>query len=129
MKCNYKIKNIDCVNCAKKIEDYLNKDDKISDVSINYSTLNISYVTNIENSINYVNKKIKEIEPDTYIYDKEIKEKNYFYDYLNLILGFILATIGIFITIPYYINYILIILYGVIILGIILLNYRMSTLQ
>ena len=76
MKCNYKIKNIDCVNCAKKIEDYLNKDDKISDVSINYSTLNISYVTNIENSINYVNKKIKEIEPDTYIYDKKIKEKN-----------------------------------------------------
>ena len=122
MKCNYKIKNIDCVNCAKKIEDYLNKDDKISDVSINYSTLNISYVTNIENSINYVNKKIKEIEPDTYIYDKEIKEKNYFYDYLNLILGFILATIGIFITIPYYINYILIII------GFILLLKRSATL-
>ena len=122
MKCNYKIKNIDCVNCAKKIEDYLNKDDKISDVSINYSTLNISYVTNIENSINYVNKKIKEIEPDTYIYDKEIKEKNYFYDYLNLILGFILAAIGIFIEIPYYINYILIII------GFILLLKRSATL-
>ena len=62
MKCNYKIKNIDCVNCAKKIEDYLNKDANISNASINYSTLNISYVTNIENSIYYVNKKIKEIE-------------------------------------------------------------------
>lgn len=122
MKCNYKIKNIDCVNCAKKIEDYLNKDDKISDVSINYSTLNISYVTNIENSINYVNKKIKEIEPDTYIYDKETKEENYFYDYLNLVLGFILATIGIFIEMPYYINYILIII------GFILLLKRSATL-
>lgn len=110
MKCNYKIKNIDCVNCAKKIEDYLNKDANISNASINYSTLNISYVTDIENSIDYVNKKIKEIEPDTYIYDKETKEENYFYDYLNLILGFILATIGIFIEIPYYINYILIII-------------------
>ena len=122
MKCNYKIKNIDCVNCAKKIEDYLNKDDKISDVSINYSTLNISYVTNIENSINYVNKKIKEIEPDTYIYDKETKEENYFYDYLNLVLGFILAIIGIFIEMPYYINYILIII------GFILLLKRSATL-
>ena len=122
MKCNYKIKNIDCVNCAKKIEDYLNKDANISNASINFNTLNISYVTNIENSINYVNKKIKEIEPDTYIYDKEIKEKNYFYDYLNLILGFILATIGIFITIPYYINYILIII------GFILLLKRSATL-
>lgn len=122
MKCNYKIKNIDCVNCAKKIEDYLNKDANISNVSINYSTLNISYITNIENSINYVNNKIKEIEPDTYIYDKETKEENYFYDYLNLILGFILATIGIFINIPYYINYILIII------GFILLLKRSATL-
>lgn len=122
MKCRYKIKNIDCVNCAKKIEDYLNKDANISNVSINYSTLNISYVTDIENSINYVNKKIKEIEPDTYIYDKETKEKNYFYDYLNLVLGFVLATIGIFITIPYYINYILIII------GFILLLKRSATL-
>lgn len=122
MKYNYKIKNIDCVNCAKKIEDYLNKDDNISNASINYSTLNISYVTDIENSINYVNKKIKEIEPDTYIYDKETKEKNYFYDYLNLILGFILATIGIFIEMPYYINYILIII------GFILLLKRSATL-
>lgn len=110
MKCRYKIKNIDCVNCAKKIEDYLNKDNNLSDVNINFNTLNISYVTNVENSINYVNKKIKEIEPDTYIYDKEIKEENYFYDYLNLILGFILGTVGIFVTIPYYINYILIII-------------------
>lgn len=109
MKCKYKIKNIDCVNCAKKIEDYLNKDNNLNDVSINFNTLNISYVTNVENSIDYVNKKIKEIEPDTYIYDKEIKEENYFYDYLNLILGFILGTVGIFVTIPYYINYILII--------------------
>ena len=122
MKCNYKIKNIDCVNCAKKIEDYLNKDANITNASINFNTLNISYVTNIENSINYVNKKIKEIEPDTYIYDKEIKEKNYFYDYLNLILGFILAAIGIFIEIPYYINYILIII------GFILLLKRSATL-
>ena len=73
MKCNYKIKNIDCINCAKKIEDYLNKDDNINDVSINYSTLNIKYTTNIKNSINYVNKRIKEIEPNTYIYDKELK--------------------------------------------------------
>lgn len=110
MKCKYKIKNIDCVNCAKKIEDYLNKDNNLSDVNINFNTLNISYVTNVENSINYVNEKIKEIEPNTYIYDKEIKEENYFYDYLNLILGFILGTVGIFVTIPYYINYILIII-------------------
>ena len=48
MKCKYKIKNIDCVNCAKKIEDYLNKDANISNASINFNTLNISYVTNIE---------------------------------------------------------------------------------
>ena len=122
MKCKYKIKNIDCVNCAKKIEDYLNKDNNLSDVNINFNTLNISYVTNVENSIDYVNKKIKEIEPDTYIYDKEIKEENYFYDYLNLILGFILGTVGIFVTIPYYINYILIII------GFILLLKRSTTL-
>ena len=109
MKCNYKIKNIDCINCAKKIEDYLNKDDNINDVSINYSTLNIKYTTNIKNSINYVNKRIKEIEPNTYIYDKELKEDNYLSNYLILILGFAIATIGIYIKVPYHINYILII--------------------
>ena len=122
MKCNYKIKNIDCINCAKKIEDYLNKDSKISDVSINFNTLNISYVTDIENSINYINKKIKEIEPNAYIYDRKSQHESYLYDYLNLVLGFALATIGIFIKLPYYINYILIIM------GFILLLKRTATL-
>jgi len=29
MKYKYNISNLDCINCAKKIEDTLNKDDKI----------------------------------------------------------------------------------------------------
>jgi len=110
MKCSYKIKNLDCANCAKKLEEYLNKDSKLNNVNINFSTLKITYETDIDNSLKYVNKLANEIEPSVVIYDSDIVSENYIYSYITLVLGVILGVIGILIDIPYYINYMFVIL-------------------
>ena len=63
MKYTYKIIGLDCANCAKKIEDYLNKDKRFNDVVLNFSTSKLTYVTNIPNSFDVVNEIIDELEP------------------------------------------------------------------
>ena len=49
MPMNYKyyLENLDCANCAKKIEDEIKKDDRFSNVIVNFSTLTLSFKTDI----------------------------------------------------------------------------------
>ena len=54
MRYTYKIKNLDCANCAKKIEDTLNKDKNINNAILNFATLKLSLDTDVENSYTYV---------------------------------------------------------------------------
>ena len=37
MKYKYKIENLDCVNCAKELENHLNKDPNMKNVSCKFS--------------------------------------------------------------------------------------------
>ena len=60
-KYRYKINNLDCANCARKIEDSLNKNKDFKNVKVNFNTMMISYETEKNISINGVNKLIKKI--------------------------------------------------------------------
>ena len=42
---NYKyyLENLDCANCAKKIEDEIKKDDRFTNVVVNFSTLTLNF--------------------------------------------------------------------------------------
>ena len=44
-KYRYKINNLDCANCARKIEDSLNKNKDFKNVKVNFNTMMISYET------------------------------------------------------------------------------------
>lgn len=78
MKYTYKIIGLDCANCAKKIEDYLNKDKRFKDVVLNFSTSKLTYVTNIPNSFDVINEIIDELEPGAkLIKTKEKTRKEY----------------------------------------------------
>ena len=93
----YKISNIDCAACANKVEKHLNKDDQLNDVIINLSKLTISFKTDIEDPKEYVEKKANEVEEIKLInMDEELEEHSIKGDLIRLIVGSILALLGLF---------------------------------
>lgn len=96
MKYKFNISNLDCVNCANKIEVALNKDKNIKNASINFSSLKLTVETDITRDVlKYVNNIVKKVEPDTTIYDKEVKEENIKSKVIVLIIGTIIGIIGL----------------------------------
>ena len=70
MKSNFKIMNLDCANCALKLEKAIQKIDGIKDVNINFilQKMKLEYdEVNKENIILNVKKTIKKEEPDVII--------------------------------------------------------------
>ena len=45
----YYLQNLDCANCAKKIENEIKKDKRFREVIINFSTLTLSFQSNMSN--------------------------------------------------------------------------------
>ena len=108
MKYKFYIENLECANCAKKIEDVLNKDDKISSATINFATSKLSLRTDIKEPLAYVRKIVKEVEPNAIIINnpnQDVKKDHYFY----LLLGGLMGLIGILIKVPFWLRIILII--------------------
>ncbi len=96
MKYKFNISNLDCVNCANKIEVALNKDKNIKNASINFSSLKLTVETDITRDVlKYVNNIVKKVEPDTTIYDKEVKEENIKSKVIVLIIGTIIGIVGL----------------------------------
>lgn len=115
MKYKYNIKNLDCANCAKKIEETLNKDKNIKSASINFAKQTVTVETNISDPFNYVKDIVEKIEPDAILSKEEIKEtKNK--DIYRILLGAFLGVLGIIIKTPKYLSMILILLAYIILL-------------
>lgn len=115
MKYKYNIKDLDCANCAKKIEENLNKDKNIKSASINFAKQTVTVETNISDPFNYVKDIVEKIEPDAILSKEEIKEtKNK--DIYRILLGAFLGVLGIIIKTPKYLSMILILLAYIILL-------------
>ena len=69
MKTRFKIKGLDCANCAAELERAINKLDEINNASISFMTekLEIVYDAEKEEIIKKVKKIIKKEEPDVTI--------------------------------------------------------------
>lgn len=97
-KYRYNVKNLDCVNCARKIEEKLSKIDNYKNVSLNYSTLKLTLESNIDNPINDIKKVVKSIEPEVEILNendnKDVKE-NYILKIVKILIGTIITIIGV----------------------------------
>lgn len=115
MKYKYNIKNLDCANCAKKIEETLNKDKNIKSASVNFAKQTVIVETNISDPFNYVKDIVEKIEPDAILSKEAIKEtKNK--DIYRILLGAFLGILGIIIKTPKYLSMILILLAYIILL-------------
>lgn len=115
MKYKYNIKNLDCANCAKKIEETLNKDKNIKSASVNFAKQTVIVETNISDPFNYIKDIVEKIEPDAILSKEEIKEtKNK--DIYRILLGAFLGALGIIIKTPKYLSMILILLAYIILL-------------
>ena len=94
----YKIKELDCANCALKLERHLNEDKNLNNVKVNFNKLSLSFETEMTSDIKkYVTKVGSEVEDGLELL--EINEDNnnskITTDILLLLLGIILTIIGI----------------------------------
>ncbi len=99
MKCRYKLSHLDCANCARKIENYLIKDENINKVSVNFAKLEMVIDTNVEKGTKeYVANLVKKIEPDTKVLDLDEKQQNkIIYDVIRLSIGILCFIISLFV--------------------------------
>ena len=91
-KYKYNINNLVCANCARKIEEILNKNKELKNAIVNFNTSKISYEAEREFSIKELNDIIKTVEPDAYVTKEENKTKKEFH--LSILI--IALAIGLF---------------------------------
>ena len=112
------LKNLDCANCANKIQVTLSKNKELHDVVVNFNTLKLKYKTDTLTKVQ-VEKLVKSVEPGIELMKitehGEVKKGGK--EILKLILGFVVAMLGFFAPINYMLSQILIIVGYIILLS------------
>lgn len=96
-KYKFDIENLDCANCAKKIEDAINKTEGIENCVLNFGASKMTLESELDNTLEVINEIKNKIEPDCIIKeenDKEVNIKKKNFEIPRLIIGIILAIIG-----------------------------------
>lgn len=106
----YTIQNLDCANCARKLESELNKNNRLHNVIVNFNTSKISYESDENISLKELNELVKLIEPECYIVDSTNIKQKIEYHVSILILGVIFGITGTCLPIPKIVSEILILL-------------------
>ena len=114
MKYKFTINNLDCANCAAKIEKKLNETSDITNAIVNFSKSSLTIWTDREGDIKkYLENIIQTIEPDVTLTDSSINHHDHSttkLDVITLVSGIILSLIAMFILKEGVISKILIIL-------------------
>lgn len=105
-KYKYNINNLDCVNCAREVEESLNENKDFKNVIVNFNTKKLIYESDKEFTLPELNKLVKEVEPDAFIKDEEVNIKKE-YHFSILVVGVIIGLIGYFVKMPIYLKWIL----------------------
>ncbi|AYJ79861.1 cadmium-translocating P-type ATPase [Aliarcobacter cryaerophilus ATCC 43158] len=97
-----KLQNLDCANCALKIEKTLNNMPELSNVRLNFSTSTLTFEQNTNKDLTFIiEKEIQKIEKEVFIVKQENKKKKTFWQNLDKKL-LIITLISLFLT---YISY------------------------
>ena len=126
-KYEFKLIGLHCPNCANKIQNKIAENKDYENVVLNFSTLKLSFNTNIEVSTEEIASIVKSIEPDVEVEnlnknsqnnDNHEKKKNP--NIIRLIVGVLLMIVSIVFSMPEYLKL------SIIILSYIILLYRTS---
>ena len=98
-KYKYRLNNLDCANCANKIEERLKKENNLSDVVVNFSSLTLSFMSNDDIKIEDISSIVTKIEPEVVVtkIDEESKGTKKNYNLIRLIIGVIIALLGLYV--------------------------------
>ena len=102
-----KLQNLDCANCAGKIEKRLNELDELSNVKLNFATSTLSFEQKSEkNLLDKIENEIQKIEKQVLIIKDETKKQRTFWELLikKLLLITIISIILTFISYNYVSN-------------------------
>ena len=114
MKCRYKLNSLDCANCAKKIEDALNKEESINKAVVNFAKLTIVVDSDNKDIKKIVQDVVKKVDSDVKVLDEfENNKNNIKFDLIRLILGIILFILSMFIHVKVIHNILIILSYAV----------------
>ena len=108
-KYSYVINNLDCLNCALKVEDEFNKDKKIHNCTVNFNTSKITFKSSYNISLNELNNIVKKVEPDVFITTEEVVVKSE-YNILTFVISMILLMISLYVKSSYQLSLMLIVL-------------------
>lgn len=103
-KYRFKINNLDCSNCAKKLEDTLNNNSKMKNVVVNFVASKISYESD-SIDLDSLNELIKKVEPDCFASTSDVKENKEYYVWI-LVLSLIIGIVGLYIKLPFKLNFV-----------------------
>lgn len=104
-KYNFILKNLDCANCAREIEEGLKENKELHNVVVNFNTLRLSYETDTVSKEEVI-KKVLEIEPEVEVEEfsketekvktnKENSSKTKF-QIIRLLIGTAIASLGLY---------------------------------
>ena len=97
-KYKYRLNNLDCANCANKIEERLKKEKNLENVVVNFSSLTLSFSSNDDIKMENINNIVTKIEPEVVVTDiKENSAVKKNYNLIRLIIGIIIAILGLYV--------------------------------
>ena len=94
------LKNLDCANCANKIQNTLSENKELTEVVVNFNTLKLKYKTDTL-SKKEVEKIVKKIKPEVELIEveKQIGDTNNVkHEIKRLAFGILIASIGFLLT-------------------------------
>ena len=109
-KYSYTLKNLDCANCAAKIQRELEKQEDIQKVVVNFNTLKLNFESDNKDIKSKVIQIVDKIEPNVEVLDKiQINSEKNAKTKVNvaiirLVVGIILAVIGCGFRLSWYFN-------------------------
>ncbi len=111
-KYEFILKNLDCANCAREIEEKIAENENFQKVVVNFNTLKLTYEAEDENR-ELIEKLVKSEEPDVEVIDiksKSAEEDNKTaFQILRLIVGVGIAGVGFLANLPTIISNILVV--------------------
>ncbi len=115
-KYEFILKDLDCANCANKIQNKLAENKDYKNVNVNFNTLKLTLESDLEDIRSEIVKVVAELEPEVEVLDAhhhehshdEHEEKNNKFkinkNFVRLAVGIILMIFGIYIELPGYCN-------------------------